>query len=71
MRMIDTHTHLYVEAFDSDRNEVIEKSINAGITHFFLPAIDSSYTAKMYQLEKQYPENIRLMTGLHLSLIHI
>ena len=65
MRMIDTHTHLYVEAFDSDRNEVIEKSINAGITHFFLPAIDSSYTGKMYQLEKQYPENIRLMTGLH------
>lgn len=65
MRMIDTHTHLYVEAFDSDRNEVIEKSINSGITHFFLPAIDSSYTGKMYQLEKQYPENIRLMTGLH------
>ena len=44
---------------------MIEKSINAGITHFFLPAIDSSYTGKMYQLEKQYPENIRLMTGLH------
>ena len=65
MRMIDTHTHLYVEAFDDDRSEVIEKAINEGIHRFYLPAIDSSYSNKMYELEKQYPEHIRLMAGLH------
>ena len=65
MRMIDTHTHLYLDAFDDDRSEVIEKAINEGIHHFYLPAIDSSYSNKMYELEKQYPEHIRLMTGLH------
>ena len=65
MKMIDTHTHLYLEAFDADRNEVIKKAINKGIHRFYLPAIDSSYTNKMYELEKQYPEHIRLMAGLH------
>ena len=27
MKLIDTHTHLYVEAFDEDRDEVIQKAI--------------------------------------------
>ena len=65
MKMIDTHTHLYLEAFDVDRNEVIKKAINAGVYRFYLPAIDSSYTNKMYEVEKLYPEHIRLMAGLH------
>jgi TatD DNase family protein len=65
MKMIDTHTHLYLEAFDADRNEVIKKAINEGVHRFYLPAIDSSYTNKMYELEKLYPEHIRLMAGLH------
>ena len=63
--MIDTHTHLYLEAFDADRNEVIKKAINEGVHRFYLPAIDSSYTNKMYELEKLYPEHIKLMAGLH------
>ena len=31
----------------------------------FIPAIDSETTEAMYQLEKEYPENIFLMMGLH------
>ena len=65
MRLIDTHTHLYVEAFDDDRDEVIRRAIDNGIDRFYLPAIDSAYTSKMYALEKKYPENVRLMAGLH------
>lgn len=61
----DTHTHLYSEEFDADRNEMIQKAIQAGVTRFFVPSIDSSYTQKMYDLEKQYPENVFLMMGLH------
>ena len=65
MKMIDTHTHLYVEAFDDDRDEVIQRAIAKGVDEFYLPAIDSTYTQRMLDLEKAYPEHIRLMMGLH------
>lgn len=65
MVLTDTHTHLYSEAFDDDRAEMISRALNSGITRFFIPAIDSTYTEAMLQLEKEYPENIFLMMGLH------
>jgi len=61
----DTHTHIYSEAFDEDRDEMINRAIKAGVSRFFIPAIDSSYTDSMLQLEKKYPENVFLMMGLH------
>jgi TatD DNase family protein len=65
MILTDTHTHLYSEEFDSDRDEMIQRAIYAGVSRFFVPSIDSSYTQKMYDLETQFPENIFLMMGLH------
>lgn len=65
MIFTDTHTHLYSEEFDQDRNEMIQRAINSGVSRFFVPSIDSNYTQKMYELEKQFPENIFLMMGLH------
>ncbi|MEC9134618.1 MAG: TatD family hydrolase [Bacteroidota bacterium] len=65
MKLIDTHTHLYVEAFDEDREEIIQKAIKIGIERFYLPSIDSSYTSRMLDLESKYPDHIRLMIGLH------
>tara|TARA_B100001057_G_scaffold192430_1_gene193387 strand:- start:88 stop:861 length:774 start_codon:yes stop_codon:yes gene_type:complete len=65
VKLIDTHTHLYVEQFDKDRDDQIKTAISNGITKFFLPAIDKSYTERMLSLKLKYPENIFLMTGLH------
>tara|TARA_Y100000991_G_scaffold134246_1_gene101142 strand:- start:10 stop:777 length:768 start_codon:yes stop_codon:yes gene_type:complete len=65
MTLTDTHTHLYSEAFDNDREIVIRNAFESGITRFFLPAIDSTYTNKMYKLANEYPQNIFLMAGLH------
>ena len=65
MIITDTHTHLYSEAFDDDRAEMINRAIEQGVTRFFIPAIDSTYTEAMLQLEKDYPENMFLMMGLH------
>ena len=65
MIITDTHTHLYSEAFDADRTEVVERALAAGITRFFIPAIDSTYTKAMYALEDSYPNNMFLMMGLH------
>ena len=65
MNITDTHTHLYSEEFDIDRNEMMQRAINNGVTRFFIPAIDSNYIQKMYALESDYPENVFLMMGLH------
>jgi TatD DNase family protein len=65
MQLIDTHTHLYAEAFDEDRDAMIQRAIASGITDFFIPAIDSEYTERMFALEKQYPDHMHLMTGVH------
>ena len=65
MIITDTHTHLYSEAFDDDRKEVINRAIELGITRFFIPAIDSTYSKAMFNLEKIFPKNVFLMMGLH------
>lgn len=65
MIITDTHTHLYSEAFDEDRKEMMERAIAQNITRFFIPAIDSTYTKAMLQLEEDYPKYMFLMMGLH------
>ncbi|WP_348797983.1 TatD family hydrolase [Flavobacterium adhaerens] len=63
--LTDTHTHLYSEEFDLDRNEMMQRAIDNGVSRFFIPAIDSASTQSMYDLERDYPDNVFLMMGLH------
>lgn len=65
MILTDTHTHLYSEAFDEDRSEMMQRAIEAGVKRFFIPAIDASYIPSMLELKNNYPENVYLMAGLH------
>lgn len=65
MIITDTHTHLYSEAFEDDRAEMINRAIEANVSRFFIPAIDSTYTKAMLQLENDFPEHVFLMMGLH------
>ena len=65
MIITDTHTHLYSDQFDEDRNEVIQRALDAGVSRFFIPAIDSTFLEPMLNLEKDFPENTFLMMGLH------
>lgn len=65
MTLIDTHTHLYLEQFDTDRNQVIEYAIGQGISKFFLPNVDSSTIESMLQLSKNFPTHCFPMMGLH------
>jgi len=65
MILIDTHTHLYSEEFESDRTEMMDRALAADVKHFFVPAIDSSYFNGMQQIQQQYPQNVHLMMGLH------
>lgn len=65
MIIIDTHTHLYSKQFDEDRDEMMQRAINEGVSRFFIPAIDSGYNKAMFELEKNYPDHVFLMMGLH------
>ena len=63
--LTDTHTHLYSDAFDEDRDAMMNRAFKKGIQRFFIPAIDSAYTEAMYALERNYPKQVFLMMGLH------
>ena len=63
--MIDTHTHLYSTEFNEDRDEMIQRAIQAGVKEFYLPAIDSETHEAMLNLEAQYPQQMHAMMGLH------
>ena len=65
MIITDTHTHIYSEAFDEDRAEMIQRAKDLGVSRFFIPAIDASYAEAMYQLEHDFPDEVHLMMGLH------
>lgn len=63
--MIDTHSHIYSEEFDSDRNEVILRAQKAGVTKIILPNVDSESLPRMLQLESEYPGYCFAAIGLH------
>ena len=63
--MIDTHTHLYLNTFDNDLDDVMIRAENAGVKKMYLPAIDSSTHEAMLRVEARYPEQCFAMIGLH------
>lgn len=63
--MIDTHTHLYDEAFDNDRDAAVQRAVEAGVDLMLLPAIDSHSHDRQECLAAQYPDRFRQMMGLH------
>lgn len=65
MILTDTHTHIYSDAFAEDQQAMMERAINAGVTRFFVPAVDSETTQAMYNIEKAFPKKVFLMMGLH------
>jgi len=65
MKFIDTHTHLYLDEFNSDRNEVVETAIKEGVQTIMLPNIDSETIEDMNNLSKTFPVNCFSMMGLH------
>ena len=65
MNIIDTHTHLYLNQFKEDIDDVIARAKEIGIKKFIFPAIDSSHFDSMHNLKNKYPEEIYLMSGLH------
>ncbi|MFM7725506.1 MAG: TatD family hydrolase [Flavobacteriales bacterium] len=63
--LIDTHTHLYLDAFNDDRDAMISRALEAGVTRMLLPNIDINSIAGMHALCDAYPHNCYPMMGLH------
>ena len=61
----DTHNHIYLDSFDKDRKEVIDRAIEAGVNYLFLPNIDSSSIADLESLIADHPKTCFGMMGLH------
>ncbi len=62
--MIDTHSHIYLEQFDEDRDEVFARAVEVGVKAIFMPAIDFN---SIPQMEKMSHPDIEFykMAGLH------
>ena len=65
MELIDTHSHIYLESFNDDRNQVISTAVEKGIRTILLPNIDTSSIALVNALAMDYPGICLPMMGLH------
>lgn len=63
--MIDTHSHIYLEEFDADRAEVIQRAKDAGLQHIVLPNVDADTLTRMLDLEATNPAYFHAAIGLH------
>jgi len=63
--IVDTHCHLYLDAFKTDIPEVMDRAAAEGVDKFFLPAIDSTEIENMLLLEEKFPGKCFAMMGLH------
>ena len=65
MNLIDTHTHLYLQAFDEDRDEMISRSVNSGVCKLLMPNIDFHSVEPMLSAAERYKDICYPMIGLH------
>lgn len=65
MQFTDSHTHIYLEQFDKDRSEMIQRAENENIGRFLLPNIDLDSIDSMHQLTEDYKGKCFPMMGLH------
>ena len=65
MMLFDTHTHLYLPEFDSDRRDVMDRAVSAGVGRMLFPNVDLGTIAPMKSLRSEYPDITLMAMGLH------
>lgn len=68
--MIDSHSHIYCDAFDDDRDAVVARAREAGVRHIILPNENLESVPRLAALHQQYPDYISMTLGLHPEDIH-
>lgn len=65
MMLIDSHSHLFLPEFSDDLPQVIARAQQAGVTHIFMPNIDSTTIEPLLAVCASYPGYCLPMIGLH------
>ena len=63
--LIDTHSHIYEPEFDADRDDALQRCIDAGVEILMLPAIDKESYERMFSLSRIHSNMVHPMMGLH------
>ena len=63
--LVDSHSHLFLEEFADDLPQVMQRAREAGVTHIFLPNIDSTTIESLLSVCAAYKEFCFPMIGLH------
>ena len=69
MNLIDTHSHIYLKAFNNDRDAVVERAQKNSVNKIFMPNIDSGSIPAMMEAAEKYPETCFPMMGIHPSSV--
>lgn len=62
--MIDTHSHIYCEEFDNDREQTVLRAVEHGVVQFVLPAVDKTSHKKLFEVAEQFPNHYPTI-GVH------
>lgn len=65
MTFFDTHTHLYLNEFDADRPDVMDRAVKSGVSQMLFPNVDCTTIAPMRRLHSCYPDCTIMAMGLH------
>lgn len=65
MTLTDTHAHIYLNEFSLDREDMLMRTREAGVSRIYMPNIDESSIDDMLALEERHPEWCFAMMGLH------
>ena len=65
MKLIDTHCHVYDEAFRDDLPDVIGRARDAGLEYLLMPNINPDTLPELMRVCCRWPDLCRPMIGLH------
>lgn len=63
--MTDTHTHLYMDAYAGEKEDVVRRAIEAGVTQMIFPGVSPESHNDMMELHRLFPQHTRVALGLH------
>lgn len=65
LEWIDTHCHLFLEEFDEDRDMAVSRAKAAGLSHLYLPNIDSASLPRVLDMVTAFRGYVSPLIGLH------
>ncbi len=69
--MIDTHTHLYLDEFATDRDAAVQRAKDDGVEAIMLPNVDLTTIDAMNAMHNSYPDYAIMANGLHPTSVDI